>query len=94
MKALVVLALVLSSITGCATLGTATDGQNSGSSVTAATSSVSEPVAPFPAQQPSLGPQVILPVTGGAPIFGIPLGGNLYLPVTGGPPEFGTPLAP
>jgi len=45
----------------------------------------------FPAK---IGPQPVMPVTGGAPVMGIPLGGDMYLPVTGGPPVVGIPLAP
>jgi hypothetical protein len=35
-----------------------------------------------------------MPVTGGAPVIGIPLGGDLFLPVTGGAPVTGIPLSP
>jgi hypothetical protein len=42
----------------------------------------------------NFGPQLLQPVTGGAPITGIPLGGNLFQPLTGGPPVIGVPLFP
>ncbi len=42
----------------------------------------------------NLGPQLVVPVTGGAPVIGIPVGGNLYVPVTGGPPVVGLPTGP
>jgi hypothetical protein len=41
-----------------------------------------------------MAPRVVLPVTGGPPVVGIPVGGSLYLPVTGGPPVVGIPVAP
>jgi hypothetical protein len=40
----------------------------------------------------SSGPQLIIPVTGGAPVVGIPLGGGVYLPVTGDGPIVGIPI--
>jgi hypothetical protein len=45
-------------------------------------------------QDQSIGPRVLMPVTGGAPVIGIPLGGDLFLPVTGGAPVTGIPLSP
>ena len=39
-------------------------------------------------------PKLVIPVTGGAPVTAIPLGGNLYQPVTGGPPVPGMPISP
>jgi len=42
----------------------------------------------FPAK---IGPQPVMPVTDGAPVMGIPLGGDMYLPVTGGPRVVGIP---
>ena len=47
-----------------------------------------------PTSPANTGPQPILPVTGGPPVIGIPLGGNMYLPETGGPPVVGIPLFP
>jgi hypothetical protein len=58
----------------------------------------SAPLAPattpaFP-PQPDMTPRLMQPVTGGAPVVGIPLGGTLFQPVTGGPPVVGIPLTP
>ena len=39
-------------------------------------------------------PRLILPVTGGPPVIGIPLGGGMYLPVTVEAPTLGIPLTP
>jgi hypothetical protein len=41
-----------------------------------------------------MSPRLVIPVTGGAPVLAIPLGGNLYVPVTGGAPTPGIPLFP
>lgn len=43
---------------------------------------------------PDMSPRLVIPVTGGAPVMAIPVGGNLYLPVTGGAPIPGTPVSP
>lgn len=80
---------------GCATVG-ATSGQ---SAVGASTSSANDSSALVPdvfppSQQQSMLPSIVLPVTGGAPIIGIPLGGNLFMPVTGGEPIIGIPTGP
>jgi hypothetical protein len=97
MKTLGVLALVLFTATGCPTLGTT---QSNASSPSFFASPVQQSVSPFPShqtvtpfasQQPQLGPRMIMPATGGAPILSTPVGGNLYLPVTGGPPVVGVP---
>jgi hypothetical protein len=94
MKALILMNLVIASA-GCATLGTGSGAQmSSGSAVAAAgidfAPAMSAP--PFPDQ--NIGPRIIMPVTGGAPVFGIPLGGDMYLPVTGGAPVMGMPTSP
>jgi hypothetical protein len=47
-----------------------------------------------PFQPQNLGPQIIIPTTGGAPVLGIPLGGNIFQPVTGGAPVIGIPTGP
>jgi hypothetical protein len=94
MKALVLMILVISAA-GCATLGTVPGAQgSSGYTVeAAATDSASATIAP-PLQDQNMGPRIIIPVTGGAPVIGIPLGGNIYLPVTGGAPVIGIPITP
>jgi hypothetical protein len=95
MKTLAVLASVLAATTGCATLGTtSSNGQSVASLVGAPTSPAPDSLTPFPAQELNNGPQLVVPMTGGAPIFGIPVGGNLYIPVTGGPPVPGMPTSP
>jgi hypothetical protein len=55
----------------------------------------SAPTAPaLTPPQPDMTPRLMQPVTGGAPVVGIPLGGTLFQPVTGGPPVVGIPLTP
>jgi hypothetical protein len=49
----------------------------------------------IPATQPNnLAPQIITPVTGGAPVMAIPLGGSIFQPVTGGRPFWESPPRP
>jgi hypothetical protein len=94
MKTLILMILVVS-IAGCATLGTVPGAQvGTGSTVAAAGIDFSPATnaPPFPDQ--NIGPRIIMPVTGGAPVIGIPLGGNIFLPVTGGAPVIGMPLTP
>jgi hypothetical protein len=97
MKTLGVLALVLFRATGCPTVGTTQSNASSlGFFAPPVQQSVSpfpshQPVMPFASQQPQLGPRMITPATGGAPILGTPVGGNPYQPVTGGPPVVGVP---
>ena len=69
-------------LVGCAPLTTLPSGAPNLSSA---------PDGPAPPPEP-IGPRMILPVTGGAPVLGIPLGGGVYLPVTGEAPVFGIPL--
>jgi len=96
------LILVICTATGCAGMDTAQSVQASGTSNAAESNQrskglVTQPTASFdsaPAFPPNIGPQPVLPVTGGTPVIGIPLGGSIYLPVTGGPPIVGIPLAP
>jgi hypothetical protein len=93
MKSIILIILV--SIAGCATLGSAPGTQVSSSSPVAAASADFAPAPsapPFPDQ--NIGPRIIMPVTGGAPILGIPFGGDMYLPVTGGAPVMGMPITP
>ena len=94
MKALMLMILVFS-ISGCATPGPVSGAQGrSGYTVeAAATDSASAAIAP-PFQDQNIGPRIIIPATGGAPVIGIPLGGNIYLPVTGGAPVIGIPITP
>jgi hypothetical protein len=93
MKTLFLMVLVISAA-GCATLGTAPQAQaSSGSTVAAGIDfAPAASASPFPDQ--NIGPRIIMPVTGGAPVIGIPLGGDLYLPVTGGMPVIGMPTTP
>ena len=94
MKIIILMILVIATA-GCATLGTAPGTQvTSGSTVAAAgiDFAPAPSAAPFPDQ--NIGPRIIMPVTGGAPVIGIPLGGDMYLPVTGGAPVIGMPITP
>ena len=93
MKIFLLLILVFSTA-ACATLGTAAGTQgNSESSAEEATGSAAATIsAPF--QDQSIGPRIVIPVTGVAPIIGIPLGGSICLPVTGGAPIIGMPTSP
>ena len=59
----------------------------------ATTDSDVAPINP-PFQNQDIGPRLVLPVTGGAPVFGIPLGGDLFQPVTGAVPVIGIPTSP
>jgi hypothetical protein len=80
---------------GCATVG-AIQGQNpsGGSTDSANDASALVPDVFPPTQQQSMLPSIVLPVTGGAPVIGIPLGGDMFLPVTGGDPIIGIPTGP
>lgn len=94
MKALAALALVVA-LNGCATVGSSSAGAPGGVSTAGESASpVPDSLSPFPAQQPNLGPQLVIPMTGGAPVMGIPVGGNLFIPVTGGAPVPSMPLFP
>ena len=94
MKALIPMILVITAA-GCATLGTVPGSQGSSEYTVeaAATDSAPAAIAP-PFQDQNMGPRIIIPATGGAPIIGIPLGGNIYLSVTGGTPVIGIPTTP
>ena len=94
MKTLILMFLVFSTA-GCATLGTAPGTQVASGPPAAATGIDFAPAPsapPFPDQ--NIGPRLIMPVTGGAPVFGIPFGSNMYIPVTGGAPVMGMPTTP
>jgi len=56
-----------------------------------------EPEAAAPSTDPvgqDHSPRLVIPMTGGAPVLAIPIGGDLYLPVTGGAPVPGIPVSP
>lgn len=93
MKSFILMSLV--SIAGCAALGSA-PATHVNSASSPATASADVPPAPSAPTLPeqNMGPRLIIPVTGGAPILGIPFGGNMYLPITGGAPVMGMPLSP
>ena len=79
---------ILLAMAGCAPIDT-TPGHNPGA---AGESQAATPSTNSAAQDMS--PRLVIPVTGGAPVLAIPLGGNLYVPVTGGAPTPGTPVFP
>ena len=87
-------ALILLSMTaGCATFGPLPSNHPIHSSSSDATTSPAPMIsAPLPTQ--TIGPSLVLPSTGGAPIMAIQLGGNIYQPLTGGPPVVGIRLSP
>ena len=88
MKSALIVLLLIVPVAGCVAKGPTKNGQqNSGPAFDTSTSSASAPA-------PNTGPQLVVPVTGGAPVIGIPVGGNLYVPVTGGPPVVGLPTGP
>ena len=95
MKALISVILLISTA-GCATLGTVpgTPGSSASTVNAAAIDSPPATIASPPFQDQNTGPRLIIPLTGGAPVIGIPLGGNIYLPVTGGGPVIGIPISP
>jgi len=100
MKTLI-LSILVFSLAGCATLGAA---PGAGESTTAAgvasttdagvASTTDASATPIGSPSQDMSPKIIIPVTGGAPVLGIPLGGNIFLPVTGGAPEIGMPIGP
>lgn len=92
MKTFVLLILTFC-IAGCATLGTPPGTQANLDSATDE-AWITPPATTSPFQDQNLGPQIIIPVTGGAPVMGIPLGGNIFEPVTGGAPIIGIPTSP
>jgi len=93
MKHLMLLILVCTAA-GCATLGTVPGTQgNTAAGAPEATTSIAATIDP-PSEDQNSGPRLFIPVTGGAPGIGIPLGGDLFLPVTGGAPVIGIPTGP
>jgi hypothetical protein len=98
MKATLIVSFSVLAITGCVTQGSLHESSNpsangNGSLGTPAAVSPTAPNVSSPLL-PGNGPLLVLPVTGGIPVLGLPLGGNLYLPVTGGPPVVGISLQP
>ena len=94
MKTLALMVLILATA-GCASLGPVAEAQEPGGSpvIDAAPDSTAPMLAsPFPNQ--NMQPQIIIPVTDGVPVIGIPLGGDIFLPVTGGAPVVGIPTSP
>ena len=92
MKTLLALLVVLSATPGCATQGlVAGSAANSGPSFV---DTASDPFPPPSPQIPNMMPRLVIPVTGGPPVIGIPVGTDLYIPVTGGPPIPGMPVSP
>jgi hypothetical protein len=93
MKAAIPLILFLVAMSGCATLG-AVQGNGGGAPSDHSADSASSAIPnPFPPQDDN-SPRLIIPLTGGPPVIGIPVGGNLFLPVTGGAPVPGIPTSP
>jgi hypothetical protein len=90
-KTLIALLLVLSATTGCATQGLVAGSPNAGPSFV---DTAPDPFPPTPPQIPNMMPRLVIPVTGGPPVIGIPVGGDLYISVTGGPPIPGIPVSP
>jgi hypothetical protein len=86
MKAFMLLILIFS-VAGCATLAPAPATEGSAAADTANS-------APAMTPSPDIGPRLVIPATGGAPVIGIPLGGDIFLPVTGGTPVVGIPIGP
>jgi len=96
MKTLGALVLVLVAMSGCAAQSALQGSQPiPGSAIEpSGVSSVTPTPAPSPPQPQHTGPRVIIPVSGGPPVIGIPVGGDLYVPVTGGPPVIGMAVDP
>jgi hypothetical protein len=86
--------------TGCATLGATQGAPGSASApastVTSADMASAPPYVSTPAGPATddMSPRLIIPVTGGPPVIGIPVGGGLFVPVTGGAPVMGIPTGP
>lgn len=92
MKTFALLVLALSTA-GCATLGNAPGTPGNFDSAVDDTSIAAPPTTSL-FQNQNMGPQIIIPTTGGPPVLGIPLGGNIFQPVTGGAPVIGIPTSP
>ena len=94
MKIPILLVLFFSSA-GCAAVGTAPGGHGSSALTIAHTPTAADsPAIASPSQDQNMAPRIVIPVTGGIPVIGIPLGGDLFLPVTGGAPVIGIPTIP
>jgi hypothetical protein len=94
MKAATLLVLSVLAATGCATLSPVPGNSGriaSDQQAAAAAPAISDP---FPPQDDNASPRLIIPVTGGPPVIGIPVGGGLFVPVTGGPPVIGISTGP
>lgn len=93
MKTLIALLLVVSTA-GCAAQSMLASGP--GSTDPSFLPAASDPFPPTagPSQSDNMMPRLVIPVTGGPPVIGIPIGADLYIPVTGGPPIPGMPITP
>lgn len=91
MRILITLALVTLAAAGCATTGPLASSASMSDEPAPASMTPSNNGAP---SMPDMSPRLIMPVTGGAPVIGVPLAGDIYQPVTGGPPVIATPLFP
>lgn len=88
-------ALISVLMAGCATNAALQSQHQSDASATSVTDTSALVPGGFPPlEAPNIGPRIVLPVTGGAPVIGIPLGGDIFLPVTGGAPLIGIPTSP
>jgi hypothetical protein len=80
---------------GCATSGALQSQHQSSASTNSVTDTPALVPNVFPlSREQNIRPSIVLPVTGGAPVIGIPLGGDIFLPVTGGAPVIGIPTSP
>jgi hypothetical protein len=93
-KTVIPLLLVISAITGCATQGLVARSPGNADPSFQESASDPFPSTAAPSQSQDMMPRLVIPLTGGAPVIGIPVGGNLYIPVTGGPPIPGMPVSP
>jgi len=89
----IAIAVLLVAIAGCATRGPIGSAAAAAPWASMPSASAAIPSASQPGQDDFM-PKLVIPVTGGAPVTAIPLGGNLYQPVTGGPPVPGMPISP
>lgn len=95
MKSVCLLLPLFFALAGCVTDGSFQAGSQG--DVSAAGMAAAAPIAdtaPVFPPPPDFSPHLIQPVTGGAPVLGLPLGGSLYQPVTGGMPVTGIMLGP
>ncbi len=100
MKTRLLLMLCVLAAPGCATLGSVQGTAGSTSAPSSAVSSTDMASTPPFLSTPAgpatddMSPRLIIPVTGGPPVIGIPVGGSLFVPVTGGAPVMGIPTGP